>query len=172
MKWKEIIWHKNYKVSEDWKIKNSSTWRVLNYRCSYEWDYGRVMLYENWEKYQYSIHRLVAQAFLWLDITKTKILVCHKDDIKTNNHKDNLFLWTHSDNAMDSSNKGRHFNKWRFWKKSKLSIKVVQYDLDWYLIKIWDSISDTKRAWFNNVSKCCKWKQNTDKWYMWEYFVN
>jgi len=56
----------------------------------------------------FSIHRLVAYAFLWFDIFDPEILVLHKDDNKLNNNIENLKLWTSQDNTNDA------FTNWKF----------------------------------------------------------
>ena len=118
--WKDIVWYEwRYKVSNKWNIKSISlfTWKekILKERDSWRW-YKRIWLSRNWSRKQCSIHRLVAQAFLWLDMDAQKdwhhwICVCHKNDIKHDNRVENLFIWTHRDNMIDC------INKWRSWLK-------------------------------------------------------
>ena len=70
-------------------------------------------VWKTWYKYisyvwkRYLLSRVIAAAFLWLDINDSKMFVCHKDDNPSNNSVDNLFLWTHMDNMQDRNNKWR-----------------------------------------------------------------
>lgn len=57
------------------------------------------------------LHRLVYYSFngwnfIDFDYHK-KCLICHRDDNKTNNRLDNLFIWTYIDNNRDCLNKWR-----------------------------------------------------------------
>lgn len=51
------------------------------------------------------VHRLVAEAYIPNPLNLPH--VCHKDDNRTNNHRDNLFWGTRQDNMDDMKNKGR-----------------------------------------------------------------
>lgn len=55
------------------------------------------------------VHRLVAAAFLGLDIEDSATHVLHADDDPTNNNVSNLSLGTHSDNMRDMHSKGRGY---------------------------------------------------------------
>lgn len=130
------------------------------------WGYNFVHLVKDKKYKMRKIHRLVAQAFLWLNIEDKKIMVCHKDDNPINNRADNLFLWTHQDNIDDK------MMKWRYkkWVKYK---SVVQLSKDWIVIKIWEWIIKIQQEiWISatNISSCCRWKLKSAWWYRWKYF--
>jgi len=186
--WKDIPWFEwLYQVSsfgnikslirvvtwwnQFWRFKRILPWKTFKKTVWSKW-YETVDLCMNWKTRKFRVHRLVAQVFLWLDIDDIQTLVCHKDDIKTNNNKDNLFLWTHKDNMKDMVNKWRAPFKWKYWKCHNRSKKVGQYDLQWNLLSNWESISDAVRAtgvspsW---VSMCCLWKWETAWWFIWKY---
>ena len=78
------------------------------------WYKTYALIDNNWKTYKTWIHRLVYCVFNWIDFKKynpyEKTLVCHKNDIKTDNSLDNLFLWDARDNFYDC------YNKWRWWK--------------------------------------------------------
>ncbi len=181
--WKDILWY-------EWKYQVSSLWQVrsLNYRRSWKiqllileklkWrPYLKVKLTKNGIQKIYSVHRLVAQAFLWLNIDDKKMFVCHKDETLINwilnNSEWNLFLWTAKDNSLDCLNKWRNrhtlFKKWKLHPKSR---KIIQYDIHWNKIKLWDSITE---AWiwvwvyYSNIWSCCRWIQKTSWGYIWKY---
>lgn len=109
--WKDI---KNYewfyKISNFWKVKSLKTNRILSLNTKNNYWHIYINFNHKWIRKHLYIHRLVAQAFLWLDINNNKMLVCHKDDNPANNNVENLFLWTHKDNVQDMIKKNRH--KW------------------------------------------------------------
>lgn len=173
--WKDIPEYEwLYQVSNLWNVKslwngnsNNSKEKNLSPRRSRAWQ-SNVMLCKNATEKRYSISRLVAQWFLWLDISNTKICVCHKkedldDKWMLYNGADNLFLWTHAENMHDM------VKKWR----SPRSLKPVkQFTLDWNFIKEWESI---KMAWRalniddTNIWRVLKWKWYTAGWFKWKY---
>lgn len=85
-----------------------------------------------------------------------------------NNHMYGKHHTEESKKKMSENKKGK-----RFGADSPISKKVVQYDLDGNLIKIWSCISDAERELniFNIVS-CCQRKPNykTVGGYIWRYF--
>jgi len=57
-------------------------------------------------------HRIIASAFLGLDMTDTKIHVDHRNGMKTDNRLENLRLVTHQQNHFNRTKaKGFYFNK-------------------------------------------------------------
>lgn len=178
--WKDIP---NY----EWLYQVSTLGRIKSLWCNFcnnskekilkLWDrkqYKKVGLYKNKIYTEYSVHRLVAQAFLWLDINDKKTLVCHINDIKYDNRVDNLFLWSHKDNTQDMLLKWRHkwAYDWKFWIEHNKTKTIYQYDLDLCLIKIWNWWYEIQRElWFFpwNINKCCNWKRKTAYWFIWKY---
>lgn len=61
-------------------------------------------LYKEGKGYIKAVHRLVAE--LYIPNPYNLPCVLHKDDDKTNPHKNNLFWGTHADNTRDMFNKG------------------------------------------------------------------
>ena len=137
--WRDIKGYEElYQISSKWRIKSlpkkwswGHNWKVLSIWKTKFW-YWNVILTRNKSRKNVSIHRLVAQAFLWLDINNHKILVCHKveDLIKgfIYNWEDNLFLWTAKDNLRDMKNKWRSY----FQQTAKKLIK------EWHSIEKFD----------------------------------
>ena len=135
---KDIPWYDwLYKISNMWKVL--MTWRVKKYWTVYKkiepyyylprnnWKYKHQSVTLNNKKFY--IHRLVWQAFLWLDINDSKTFVCHKDDNPLNNNVDNLFLWSCKDNYIDM------FKKWRMavnkmLPQTRLSEDIIRFIKD------------------------------------------
>ena len=178
--WKDIEWYEwYYQISNYGKVKSLSRFNSIKesflspWKCWKVWNvYHRVVLFKDWKWRWFSIHRLIAQAFFWLDIDNKDVLVCHKDDNTLNNKVENIFLWTHKDNMVDMSKKHRSWYQWKLWKLHPLSRQVNQYDLEFNFIKTWDSIMDIERQlWIINtwVVACCRWRSKHSWKFIWKY---
>jgi hypothetical protein len=102
--------------------------------------YFSVLLYSNCFGKRYSLHRLVAQAFI--PNPENKPQVNHKDGNKSNNKVDNLEWVTQSENNLHSYNV---LNRNRAKKKgadSHISKPVSVYSIDDKLIGEYVSIKD------------------------------
>lgn len=78
--------------------------------------YAYVILSKDDNPTNFKVHRLVAQAFI--SNPDNLPCVCHKDDIRDNNHINNLFWGSQRDNISDMVQKGRRGNVGRKRKKS------------------------------------------------------
>ena len=67
--------------------------------------YLQVVLRCNGTNMNKTVHRLVAEAFI--PNPQNLYCVCHKNDIKTDNHIDNLFWGSLNDNVDDRGSKNR-----------------------------------------------------------------
>lgn len=191
--WRDIPryeWY--YMVSNMGRVVSLHYWkyRILKYCKNHSW-YRKVNL--KW--FSMLIHRLVAQAFLWLNLYtkhdyKHWICVCHINDIRDDNRLENLFLGTRLDNIRDMFSKWRQqkFLKWKehrlywkpgwlawkYWKDNPLSKSVVQIDDKWIILKRYDSIANASlETWIvkSSIWMCCRWKLKKDWWYKWEFYV-
>ncbi len=144
--YKDIPWYEwLYEVSSIWNVKRiSKIWirnRIVNERILIPQKshlYLRVNLSKNWKSKLFLISRLVAQAFLWLNMNDRKAFVCHKDDNPKNNHLSNLFIGTPKDNTQDMIMKNRN--------------KVLKWEKNWSA-KINESIVLQIRKLFNEWTK-------------------
>lgn len=93
--WKTIQYESNYEVSCFGEVRNKTTKHIKSLRYTQS-GYSRVTLYPSGKSY--TIHRLVANAFL--DKIEGKPFVNHKDGIKTNNNLENLEWVTHKENII------------------------------------------------------------------------
>lgn len=176
--WRDIPWYEwYYMVSNMGRVKSFHkwwNWKILKSRINNRW-YCTVELNINWLSKVLFVHRIVASAFLWLDITKefdmkNIICVCHKDDNPLNNSLENLFLWSMSDNALDMYKKWRWWNKkWKYNPSSKI---IYQYDKELNLIWEWYGARDINRKlWFSfsHINNCCNGSRRTSNGYIWRY---
>lgn len=185
IKWYEWL----YQASNMWKIRwldrKLSNWHIrkgktLAFNTNKFW-YNLVHLCKNNTLKKISVHRLVAQAFI--PNLNNKPTINHKDWNRQNNIVDNLERATHWENTRHSYRElwrkpsywmlGRvWWNKWKIWILNPKSKKVIQYSLDWNIIRQWDSVSDIHRElWFNawHISAVCRWERYRCGWYIWKY---
>lgn len=83
--WKTIAYESNYEVSDQGMVRNKETKHVKSLRKSSK-GYQRVTLYPSGKTY--SVHKLVAQAFIENESDGT--VINHKDGNKENNDVSNL----------------------------------------------------------------------------------
>lgn len=123
--------------------------------------YLRIGIYKNNIQKYYSVHRLVAEAFL--SNTNNFPEVNHRDENKENNCVSNL-EWC---DKKYNCNYGTR-NKRRVEKQSK---QVFQLDLQGNFIKEWESTMECGRNGFiqSQISLCCNGKRNKHKGYIWKY---
>ena len=149
-----------YQVTE-----NGDVWSVRRNRFlkpyKNQLGYLRVVLSKNGIHKRYSVHRLVAQAFI--DNPDNLPCVNHKDENKLNNNVDNLEWCTIRYN--NCYNDGQ-IKRARFKRK-----KVYQYDLNGNLIKEWISVNDAGRNGYSqgHVASCCRGERKTHKGFIWSY---
>lgn len=132
--------------------------------------YLKVDLHKNGIQKRFSVHRLVAMAF----IPNPDNLPCvnHKDEDKTNNCVENLEWCTRKYNA----NYGTAKQRWG----EKLSKKVAQYapDFPCELIKVWNSETEAARELRKqgvkinkcNISDVLNGRQKTAGGFGWGYW--
>lgn len=82
--------------------------------------YERVTLWENGKKFNVSVHRLVAMAFIDNPDPNTYTEINHKDENKTNNNVNNLEWCTHIYNLNYGTRKLKQsIAMKKYWKQRK-----------------------------------------------------
>ncbi len=104
-----------YSVSKSWQVFKNGEPIAIN-----DTQFGGKKCEINGKTYL--VHRLVASAFLGMDINDEKTFVQHGDDNQQNDNVENLSLGTNSSNTQDKVNKDRqHKPVWELNSQSKLN---------------------------------------------------
>lgn len=130
--------------------------------------YKRVLLSLFGKKKKYSVHRIVAAAFI--PNPNNYPVVNHKDEDTANNKADNLEWCT----AKYNSNYGtlpKRISE-RCKNDPRISKEVVQFSIDGDIINTFPSINEASRqtgAPAEVISRCCKRKARTSGGFRWAY---
>lgn len=184
--WKDIVGYDGmYEVSNLWRVKSFKNWRwwvwkgrILCNIAHSQW-YLRVFLHKNSTVRRFTIHRLVALAFI--NNPENKPQVNHKNWIKDDNRAENLEWCTASENMHHAFSAGlcrdnvcytNNPSKWRFWKDHFNSKPVLQFTKNWEFIKTWWGVREAgRKLWIfqTSISACCLGKSITAGWFKWSY---
>ena len=184
--WKAIEGYEGlYEVSDWGRIKSLSKEIVNNIGVRKRGDiilkngkgangYFSVVLYKDKRRKMYSVHRLVAEAFLEIPeelkkyIGTRKLQVNHINEFdKTDNRVSNLEWMSAKDNTNYGTARQRMAEKQL--NSPKKSKTVYQYDLEGNLIAIFPSTKECARNGFKYADECCRGKIKTYKGYIWKY---
>ena len=101
------------KVFEDGKVlvKRHYNDEFYEKKCSNNRGYLRLILTHKYKTKDYSVHRIIAYAFLELDIENPKQVIDHQDRNPSNNVVSNLRIVTQQQNGFNRNAKGYHWNK-------------------------------------------------------------
>ena len=130
--------------------------------------YLTVDLYKNRKNKTFTIHKLVASAFLpnWFDDEQ----VNHRDENKENNNVDNL-EWCDSKYNTNYGTRNKRISESKT--NGKLSKPVLQYTKTGELVKEWPSANEAGRNGFDqgHISACCRGntRLKTYKGFIWRY---
>lgn len=196
--WKDISGYEGkYQVSNTGKV------RSLNYQGTkgkvvrlklYNNNHGYMMieLNKNGKKKKYSVHRLVALAFI--PNPNNYPIINHKDENKTNNTVWNLEWCTPKYNInygncrkkISESHKGKQFTdehrknlseacKGRYaGEKNPKAKPILMFTLDGDFIKRFEWIGAAneylgKPKYYNSINRCLRGKSKTAYGYIWKY---
>jgi hypothetical protein len=141
-----------YEVSNIGKVRSVYRYkRVLKPMISNS-GYERVDLFKDKNRKQFSVHRLVAMAFV--DNPDKKPFVNHKDENKLNNSAENLEWVSHIENcrygtAVERRTQHFDYSKRRINNAGQIkscSKPIAQYTKDGKFVRNWDSASECARA--------------------------
>ena len=150
---RSIDGYDNYAVSSFGRVKNTKTGRILKAGTDRQ-GYLRVDLCENANKKKFSVHRLVACAFI--NNPNDKEYVDHIDNNPQNNHISNLRFATNKENQHNSkpSNNNTSGYKGVCWQKRvKKWLARIQIDGISIHIGLFDNLEDAKIARINRANE-------------------
>lgn len=160
--WKRIKDYEDlYEVSDWGSVRNCQTGLVLKpyiNSCGYK----NVKLYKAGKRKRFSVHRLVAEAFI--PNPKNLPQVNHKNEDKTDNRVENLEWCTNKYNHNYGTRTERAA-------KSK-SKKIYQYNLKGLLCGVWPSgvvCEDITGFDRRKIYCCCNGTRNKHKGFKWSY---
>lgn len=137
--------------------------------CKTKKGYLRVYLCKDGKQYTYSIHRLVALAFI--PNPDNKPCIDHINGIKEDNNVKNLRWCTNRENVHFSmDNNTRHiFTP----DESKCSRKVAKLDMNGIEIEVYPSLSEAARKngikSFTKISSVCNGQRKSAGGFKWQY---
>lgn len=178
--WKDVVGFEDYyQVSNLGNVRSKdrevNTWhgvilkkgRILKQSIGKNGYYSVCLQVQN-KKKSYSVHRMVAQAFIQ---NKDNLpYINHKDENPLNNIASNLEWCTAMYNINYGTCKERRNQTKR--EMSKLSKVTMQYNLDGTFVKEWKSTKEIERELgFSNqsISACCKGKAKKSNGFIWKY---
>lgn len=167
--WKDIKGYEGlYQISSLGRVKSISRKTKNQYgkeekvlKVKEDKQYYRVGLFKHKKQKYYSVHRLVAEAF----IPNPNNFPCinHKDENKLNNVVSNL-EWC---NVSYNNNYGNRTLKSSISKQKK----IVQYDLKGKFVKIWNSQKEaiSTLGISNHITDVCTGRRNQCGGYKWKF---
>ena len=165
------IW-RNIKDYPDYQVSNMGRVKSLNYNrtgkekilknIKNNFGYLYVRLCKDGKQKNYTIHRLVATAFI--DNPNNYPIINHINEDKTDNRVENLEWCTQQYNinfgtSIERAAKNR-------------SIPVLQFTKEGELVRKWESATQVERELgynLSHISECCKGKRKTCGGYKWRY---
>jgi len=129
--------------------------------------YLMVCLCKDGKRKYFSVHRLVALAFVPNMFGLNE--VNHINEDKTDNREENL-MWVDSKENINWGTRNQRVSEKNT--NGKLSKPVLQFSKNGELIKEWSSIHEVHRVLgfsFENISKCCLGKRKSAYNYLWRY---
>lgn len=147
----QIADYPRYFIEEDGQIWDSKRKCYIKQFTRNKKGYLAVNLYKDGYGKMYSVHRLVAQAYI--PNPNKYPMVNHKDEVPQNNHKDNLEWCT----AQYNNTYGTRLQKSRSTQKNRqdCSKPVNQYDLEGNFIAQFPSAIEVERQTKIRNSQIC-----------------
>ncbi len=134
--------------------------------------YGRyplILLTKEGKAKGFSVHSLIATAFVAKPISDKKLEVNHKDGNKLNNRADNLEWVTRSENNKHAFRTGLNKAQRKGVFNTYCVKPVLQIDLNGQVVKEWRSMIEAERNGFHagHISGCCNGKRKTHGKHTW-----
>lgn len=161
--WKPIEGYPDYEVSSLGRVKSLKFGKEKILKGIKDKNgYLRVILYKEGKLKGYSVHRLVAQAFLPNPDNLPQ--VNHRNENKTDNRVENL-EWCDSSYNTNFGTRTERITKAN-------SIPILQFTKSGEFVKKWNNAKEVERDLgisSSNIYKCCKGKLKSIGGYEWGY---
>lgn len=175
--WRPVTGYENlYEVSNLGRVKSVERydsmcrlWKCKILKPIIVSGYNRIVLSKNGIKKQYSVHRLVAQAFI--PNHDNLPVINHINEVKTDNRVENLEWVTHKENLEYSGNIEK-------WNKSGIESKkkpVIQLTKNNEFVAEYESTMESARKTGINqrcISGCCLGKLKSAGGYKWKFKID
>lgn len=181
--WKTIDGYEDYQVSNYGRVKslnyNKTKQEQILKQTTNNNGYQLVVLYKYGKPKTFSVHRLVANAFI--DNSNNLPQVNHKDENPSNNHVENL-EWcdckyninygTRNEKASKALSGENCYLFGKLGKDNPKAKQVIQLTLENEVVRKWDSMMDIQREFtynIGNISACCNNKRKSANGYKWQF---
>ena len=180
--WRDIKNYEGlYQVSNWGRVKTIKTQKIRKLVSNHK-GYLLVKLCKNGISVGFSVHRLVAEAFIPNPDNLPQ--VNHINENKTDNRVENLEWCTNEYNHnYGTRNERARLKKignpkmktclGKFGKDHHSSKSIIQFTLDDELVRKWDSASDAHRCIgvnYKNISSCCNGQRLSAGGFKWEFY--
>ena len=158
--WKDVVGYEGfYQVSNLGVIKSIfyNDNKIMKQQLNKNGYFMVILSRPNHKKTLY-VHRIVAEAFIPKELSKT--FINHKNEVKTDNYPNNLEWCTQAYNNT--------FNG----KVQRCCKPINQFTLSGEFISWWKSarkINEILGIEYKNISSCCRGKRNKAGGYKWEF---
>jgi hypothetical protein len=172
--WRDVPGYEGlYQVSDHGNVR-SLNWRNLGharnlYLKEHNRGYRHVELRKNGKAKAFTVHRLVAMAFI--PNPNNYPVINHKDENKANNAADNLEWCNMSQNMKHtiSLHQDRYHVEGKPFYRTE---KVIQMSQTGEQLKVWDNLITIKRetGWSQwSIDQCCRGIRKTAYGYTWRF---
>lgn len=165
--WKKIKYEDqelNYSISDDGRVRNDKTMRILTPSFQNGYYSIRLAVKPNYGKH-FRINRLVAEAFI--PNPENKPYVNHINGKTNDNNVNNLEWVTPSENSLHAYALGL--------RGPNCQVKVNQYNLAGKYMMTFDGINEAARqtgTQQSKISEVCQGTRRSAGEYQWRYYIN
>lgn len=146
--WKDVVGYEGlYQVSNLGRVKSLIRNVVMKQRLNKD-NYPEIVLFKNGKHKTFTVHRLVALAFIPNDDVTTKTQVNHIDEDKTNNKISNL-EWCTPEYNVSYGTRTERMAKTRSKKVMCITTGDIYESTN-------DALEKLKLTWKATISQCCR----------------
>jgi hypothetical protein len=177
--WKTLKYHNkiyyNYEVSTYGNIRSKTIKKNRLFNLDHN-GYACTTIYcgiNNGKKINKNIKVHIAVASTFIENSKNKPTVNHKDGNKINNFVENLEWATQAEQAEHAANILGYKQLYSDIMKNNFSKQIVQYTKENKFVKLWSSTREVERTLgfrHENIASCARGIRRSAYGYIWKYF--